>query len=189
MSQVCKAVSGTKRTRLLPLRSARVSSQDGWLRTGLVGPRPSLASMRRRYRPSHRPPCDRNSSIRDVRPEDPGAGSVELHLTRFGGRVSTRSSSWRQRGCSASPRTRTTSGRSSTSALSSFEEGPGGIRAGHAHAELARPPAPVPRSCEHWDTARPLRRVKEHRPNEGRAMPGVRSGLPEPTNGAGSRTT
>ena len=51
MSRVCKSVSGTKRSRLLPremlaflpVRSGRVSKKDGWLRTRLDGLRRSLA--------------------------------------------------------------------------------------------------------------------------------------------------
>ena len=43
MSQVCKAVSETRRTRLLPEGRVAASSRDRWLRTCLVGRRRSLA--------------------------------------------------------------------------------------------------------------------------------------------------
>ena len=54
MGQVCKAVSGARRTRLLPLRIGRASNEDGWLRTFLVGLRRSLASAFTRPRSGRR---------------------------------------------------------------------------------------------------------------------------------------
>ena len=43
MSQVYKVISGTKRTRLLPVGCSTSLQEVGWLRTCLVGPRRSLS--------------------------------------------------------------------------------------------------------------------------------------------------
>ena len=50
MSQIRKTVSWTRRTRLLPVRRDRAANDDGWLQTGLIGPRCSRAGPGRRRR-------------------------------------------------------------------------------------------------------------------------------------------